>query len=121
MPPRLYLRLGDRVFHTDHEEWGEGAVVEEMTSVLEGGTCLVRVMFADGRQRTFHNDLESDLCCYFFGVRKQWRGAAGGVLAAGGPRGGAPPRPRPRGGGGRGGGRAAPPGGGGGGGAGGGP
>jgi len=37
MPPRLYLRLGDRVFHTDHEEWGEGAVVEEMTSVLEGG------------------------------------------------------------------------------------
>src|SRR5207249_11878727 len=82
MPPRLYLRLGDRVFHTDHEEWGEGAVVEEMTSVLEGGTCLVRVMFADGRQRTFHNDLESDLCCYFFGVRKQWRGAAGGVLEA---------------------------------------
>ncbi len=80
MPPRLYLRLGDRVFHTDHEEWGEGAVVEEMTSVLEGGTCLVRVMFADGRQRTFHNDLESDLCCYFFGVRKQWRGAAGALL-----------------------------------------
>src|SRR5438445_13179419 len=77
MPPRLYLRLGDRVHHTDHEEWGEGAVVEEMTSVLEGGTCLVRVMFADGRQRTFHNDLESDLCCYFFGVRKQWRSVAG--------------------------------------------
>src|SRR5947207_9268481 len=75
--PRLYLRLGDRVFHADHEEWGEGAVVEEMTSVLEGGTCLVRVMFADGRQRTFHNDLESDLCCYFFGVRKQWRVAPG--------------------------------------------
>src|SRR6266566_1555700 len=80
MPPRLYLRLGDRVHHADHEEWGEGAVVEEMTSVLEGGTCLVRVMFADGRQRTFHNDLESDLCCYFFGVRKQWRGAAGALF-----------------------------------------
>jgi len=73
MAHRLYLRLGDRVFHTDHEEWGEGAVVEEMTSVLEGGTCLVRVMFADGRQRTFHNDLESEMCCYFFGVRKEWR------------------------------------------------
>src|SRR5437870_13778703 len=73
MPARLYLRLGDRVCHTEHEEWGEGAVVEEMTSVLEGGTCLVRVMFADGRQRTLHNDLASDLCCYFFGVRKQWR------------------------------------------------
>src|SRR5437773_10891618 len=91
MPPRLYLRLGDRVFHTDHEEWGEGAVVEEMTSVLEGGTCLVRVMFADGRQRTFHNDLESDLCCYFFGVRKQWRGGPGGPPA---PR--PPPPPPPR-------------------------
>ena len=76
MPPRLYLRLGDRVHHTEHEEWGEGAVVEEMTSVLEGGTCLVRVMFADGRQRTFQNDMESELCCYFFGVRKQWRGAS---------------------------------------------
>jgi len=72
---RLYLRLGDRVLHLDHEEWGEGAVVEEMTSVLEGGTCLVRVLFADGRQRTFHNDLESELCCYFFGVRKHWRGS----------------------------------------------
>jgi len=76
MAARLYLHLGDRVFHKDHEEWGEGTVVEEMTSVLEGGTCLVRVMFADGRQRTFHNDLENDLCCYFFGVRKQWRDAA---------------------------------------------
>jgi hypothetical protein len=73
MPRRLYLHVGDRVAHVDHEEWGEGAVVEEMTSILEGGTCLVRVLFADGRQRTFHNDLESELCCYFFGVRKQWR------------------------------------------------
>src|SRR3989442_671734 len=54
MAHRLYLRLGDRVFHLDHEEWGEGTVVEEMTSVLEGGTCLVRVMFADvsGRSTT---------------------------------------------------------------------
>jgi hypothetical protein len=62
------------VVHREHEEWGEGAVVEEMTSVLEGGTCLVRVLFEDGRQRTFHNDLENELCCYFFGLRKQWRG-----------------------------------------------
>jgi hypothetical protein len=28
MSRRLYLRLGDRVFHTEHEEWGAGAVVE---------------------------------------------------------------------------------------------
>jgi hypothetical protein len=95
MPPRLYLRLGDRVCHTEHEEWGEGAVVEEMTSVLEGGTCLVRVMFADGRQRTFHNDLESDLCCYFFGVRKQWRGAAGSLFEPEAPRARAPRRRLP--------------------------
>ena len=82
---RLYLRLGDRVVHLEHEEWGEGAVVEEMTSVLEGGTCLVRVLFADGRQRTFHNDLDNELCCYFFGVRKEWRGA-GALLGEDGPR-----------------------------------
>src|SRR2546428_11984984 len=106
MPPRLCLRLGDRVFHTDHEEWGEGAVVEEMTSVLEGGTCLVRVMFADGRQRTFHNDLESDLCCYFFGVRKQWRGAAGAPPRADAPPRRGAPRPPPAAGGGR---RGPPP------------
>ena len=81
---RLYLRLGDRVAHRDHEEWGDGTVVEEMTSILEGGTCLVRVLFADGRQRTFHNDLDNELCCYFFGVRKQWR--AGALLEAGTPR-----------------------------------
>jgi len=74
MPARLYLRLGDRVVHTDHEEWGEGAVVEEMTSTLEGGTCIVRVLFADGQQRTFHNDMDNELCCYYFGVRKHWRG-----------------------------------------------
>jgi len=76
MPARLYLRLGDRVLHRDHEEWGEGTVVEEMTSILEGGTCLVRVRFADGQQRTFQNDLDSEQCCYFFGVRKEWRGGA---------------------------------------------
>jgi len=79
---RLYLRLGDSVFHADHDEWGEGNVVEEMTSVLEGGTCLVRVMFGDGRQRTFHNDLDSELCCYFFGIRKQWRASAAALFEA---------------------------------------
>jgi hypothetical protein len=88
---RLYLRLGDRVAHLDHEEWGEGAVVEEMTSILEGGTCLVRVLFADGRQRTFHNDLDNELCCYFFGVRKQWRGS---TLLDAGERGRRTPRRR---------------------------
>jgi hypothetical protein len=71
MAHRLYLHLGDRVFHQAHEEWGEGAVVEEMTSVLEGGTCIVRILFEDGRQRTFHNDMDNELCCYYFGLRKE--------------------------------------------------
>ena len=31
-------------------------------------------LIADGRQRTFQNDLDSEQCCYFFGVRKEWRG-----------------------------------------------
>lgn len=67
---RLYLRLGDRVIHLNYAEWGEGVVVEEMTSVLIGGTCLIRIQFEDGQQRTFNNDLDSELCCYYFGVRR---------------------------------------------------
>ena len=69
--PRLYLRLGDKVAHVRYEEWGRGVVVEEMTSVLVGGTCLVRILFDDGQQRTFNNDLDSDICCYYFGIRRQ--------------------------------------------------
>jgi hypothetical protein len=67
---RLYLRLGDRVTHVRYEEWGEGAVVEERTSIVPGGTCLVRLLFEDGQQRTFNNDLDHEQCCYFFGLRK---------------------------------------------------
>lgn len=69
---RIYLRLGDRVTHMLHEEWGEGAVVEERTSVVPGGTCLVRLLFEDGQQRTFNNDLDHEQCCYFFGLRRKW-------------------------------------------------
>ena len=68
---RLYLRLGDKVVHLNYSEWGRGVVVEEMTSVLVGGTCLVRILFEDGQQRTFNNDLDSDICCYYFGIRRQ--------------------------------------------------
>ena len=67
---RLFLRLGDRVVHQHYEQWGEGVVVEEMTSRLEGGTCLVRIRFRDGQQRTFNNDMDNDLCCYYFGLRR---------------------------------------------------
>ena len=57
---RLYLRLGDKVTHLNYRHWGGGIVVEEMTSILTGGTYLVRILFADGQQRTFNNDLDSD-------------------------------------------------------------
>jgi len=69
---RIYLRLGEKVIHRDYEQWGEGVVVEEMTSSVPGGTCLVRIKFEDGRQRTFNNDMDNDLCCYVFGIRKVW-------------------------------------------------
>ncbi len=68
---RLYLRLGDRVFHACHEEWGQGAVVETMTSTVVGGTCLVRILFEDGMQRTFHNDLDHEMCCSVMGIRRE--------------------------------------------------
>jgi hypothetical protein len=70
---RLYLRLGDKVVHRSYEQWGEGVVVEEMTSSVPGGTCLVRIRFQDGKQRTFSNDMDNETCCYFFGVRKLWQ------------------------------------------------
>ena len=73
---RIYLRLGDTVIHRGHEEWGEGVVVEEMTSSVPGGTCLVRIRFADTHQRTFNNDMDNELCCYYFGVRRLFQSAA---------------------------------------------
>jgi hypothetical protein len=73
MDKRLYLRLGDKVVHRSYQQWGEGIVVEEMTSSLPGGTCLVRILFEDGQQRTFSNDMDSESCCYYFGVRKFWQ------------------------------------------------
>ena len=70
---RLFLRLGDRVLHADYEEWGVGAVVEVMTSIVPGGTCIVRILFEDGRQRTFINDMDNELCCCYRGVKKECR------------------------------------------------
>lgn len=69
---RLFLRLGEKVIHIDHGEWGQGVVEEEMTSILDGGTCLTRIRFQDGRQRTFNNDMDNPNCCYYFGLRKLW-------------------------------------------------
>jgi hypothetical protein len=69
--PRLYLRVGDRVKHLRYSYWGHGEVVEEKHSCLAGGFCLVRIMFEDGKERSFINDMDSSLCCYYAGVRLQ--------------------------------------------------
>ncbi len=66
---RIYLRLGDSVQHLRYPEWGIGRVVEERHSLLSGGFCFVRVVFQDGVERSFINDLDNDNCCYYAGVR----------------------------------------------------
>lgn len=67
--PRLFLKVGERVTHRSYLQWGVGVVEEVMTSKVPGGTCLVRIRFQDGRLRVFHNDLDNQSCCYFFGLR----------------------------------------------------
>ncbi|MFZ6017850.1 MAG: DUF3553 domain-containing protein [Nitrospirota bacterium] len=69
MGPRLYLKVGDRVKHVRFYAWGDGEVIEERHSTLVGGFCLVRVLFEDGIERSFINDLDNELCCYYTGVR----------------------------------------------------
>jgi len=69
MRKRLYLKVGDRVNHPGHLTWGAGEVVEERHSDLSGGFCFVRVLFEDGNERSFINDLDSSHCCYYAGVR----------------------------------------------------
>lgn len=67
--PRLFLKAGERVTHISYLQWGVGVVEEVMTSNVPGGTCLARVRFQDGRLRVFHNDLDNQSCCYYFGLR----------------------------------------------------
>ncbi|NOZ85571.1 MAG: hypothetical protein GXP49_04790 [Deltaproteobacteria bacterium] len=66
---RPYLRVGEKVYHLRHRAWGNGVVQETMTSILPGGTCLVRIKFDDGVSRTFENNLKNPACCYYFGLR----------------------------------------------------
>jgi hypothetical protein len=78
---RLFLSVGDEVTHLRYEEWGIGVVMEVMTSSVPGGTCLARVRFQDGQLRCFNNDLDNEICCYYFGVRRYWN-PSHGVSAA---------------------------------------
>lgn len=69
MDKRLYLRIGDKVSHRKYFSWGFGEVIEEKHSDLPGGFCLVRVVFDDGKERSFINDLDNEHCCYYSGIR----------------------------------------------------
>lgn len=66
---RLYLKVGDRVVHSRNSFWGKGEVVEERHSELSGGFCFVRILFDDGVERSFINDLDNQCCCYYMGLR----------------------------------------------------
>ncbi len=67
---RLFLKVGEEVTHNHNYQWGIGVVEEVMTSSVPGGTCLVRIRFQDMRLRVFNNDMDSEGCCYYFGVRR---------------------------------------------------
>ena len=69
MRKRLYLKVGDKVNHLKYSTWGVGEVVEEKHSLLAGGFCLVRILFEDGNERSFINDMENECCCYYAGIR----------------------------------------------------
>ena len=69
MRKRLYLKVGDRVSHLKYGAWGMGEVIEEKHSQLAGGFCFARVLFQDGKERSFVNDLDSAHCCYYAGIR----------------------------------------------------
>jgi hypothetical protein len=66
---RIFLRVGDEVNHRRYPQWGTGVVVEERVSTLHGGLCMVRVVFADGQERSFINNLDDENCCYYAGIR----------------------------------------------------
>ena len=63
-----YLRVGDKVFHKKFKSWGGGIVLETWSSDLPGGTCFVRILFQDGKQRVFDNNFDSVCCCYHTGI-----------------------------------------------------
>jgi hypothetical protein len=69
MRKRLFLKVGDKVAHVRYLRWGEGEVVEERHSSLSGGFCFVRILFEDGNERSFINNMDHECCCYYSGIR----------------------------------------------------
>jgi hypothetical protein len=70
---RRYLRREERVHHRDYPEWGTGRVVETRESSVPGGACFVLVLFEDGQERLFFNDLNDPRCCYYAGLLRSLR------------------------------------------------
>jgi len=66
---RLFLKVGDKVRHTVKSAWGEGKVIEEKHSSLAGGFCIVKILFEDGKERSFINDMENECCCCYAGIK----------------------------------------------------
>ena len=69
MKSRLYLKTGDRVEHLSFSHWSKGEVKVEQHSKLLGGFCFVRILFDDGVERSFINDLDNQACCYYAGIK----------------------------------------------------
>jgi hypothetical protein len=69
MRKRLFLKVGDKVTHSRYTVWGSGEVIEEKHSSLSGGFCFVRILFEDGNERSFINDMDNECCCYYSGIR----------------------------------------------------
>lgn len=69
MNSRTYLKLGDKVKHIRYFCWGVGEVIEERNSSLPGGLCFVRILFEDGIERSFINNFDHEMCCYYTGIR----------------------------------------------------
>ena len=65
---KIYLHVGDKVFHKKFKSWGHGVVIEARASHVPGGSCFVRILFQDGKGRVFDNSLSSATCCYHTGI-----------------------------------------------------
>lgn len=64
-----YLRIGDNVIHEKFPEWGVGVVVEEKNSIVTGGISLIRIVFKDGEEKCYINNLDDYNCCYYAGIK----------------------------------------------------
>ena len=65
---RIYLQVGDRVFHKKFKSWGMGIVIEARASQVPGGFNYARIQFQDGKKRVFDNSFSSASCCYYAGI-----------------------------------------------------